>query len=243
MRTGAIAILFLAMAARFAAAQPSEPPQGEARERAEDAYDAAFIVFEDEYAAYINIRHDDYASYGTVTTVRRAVPIRGIQRERLAPIEFYSAVGRTDLAEAYHGRQRTKAIVGGASAGAFVLTIVLSGVAMSKVMADTGWDNCDVFSPTWDACLAESDRRERENNRQARNWAIGAGASLVGSLALAAIWRGMDPQPVTENERRLLAHDYNERLRHQLRLPRRRPVSVTPFASSDGGGVMAVGTF
>jgi hypothetical protein len=133
--------------------------------------------------------------------------------------------------------------VGGASVGSFGLSVLFAGVAFSKVFGGPAYENCDVFSPDWEACTAAEERRQAAKEAEAGKWAIGAGVALVGALALGAIYRHMDAHPVSESERRMLAHDHNERLRRELRLPRRREVSLSPFVSSEGGGLMAVGTF
>ena len=67
--------------------------------------------------------------------------------------------------------------------------------------------------------------------------------AFVGSLVFAGIYHSIDPHPVSESERRMLAHDHNQRLRRELRLPRRRALSLTPFVAGEGGGLMAVGSF
>lgn len=229
-----------------------EPPVGDARERAEDAYDTAFIAFEDEYAAFISLHDDGYGVNGSVTTTRNAVPIRGIQRERLSPTEFYDAVGRTDLAADYQSARRKKLVVGGVSLGAFTAGLVMFGIGMSKV--GDGYDvdlNCSQFGPTldnpsWDAydeCRAEESRLMDQADAKATKWFIGGGVAIVGGLVFGAIYRHLDPHPVSESERRLLAYDHNERLRRELRLPRKREVSLSPFISAEGGGLMAVGRF
>ena len=229
---------------RVAEAQPSAAPaEDDARDRDEAAYDTAFIVFEDEYAAHISVQHYDHASYGSVTTTRNAVPIRGIQRERLSPVGFYDAIGRADLATEYQSGRRKQLVVGGVSVGAFVGSLVLGGIAFSKVVSGPAYPDCDVFSPTWDACIEAEDRREDARNKEAKDWAIGAGVAFIGGLAFGAIYRFMDPHPVSESERRMLAHDHNERLRRDLRLPRRRELSLAPFVAGEGGGLMAVGSF
>ena len=135
---------------RGAEAQPSAPPAEEdARDRAEAAYDTGFIMFEDEYVAHISVQHDDHASYGSVTTTRSAVPIRGIQRERLRPVDFYEAIGRADLAAEYQSGRRKQLVVGGVAAGSFGLSLVFAGIAMTRMSWGPDWERCDVFSPTW----------------------------------------------------------------------------------------------
>lgn len=237
----------LVISAGVAAAQPSvenEAPVDEARERAEDAYDRAFILFEDEYATVVSLHDHGYGITGSITTTRSAVPIRGVQRDRLSPIEFYEGVGRSDLAAEYQSGRRKKLVVGGASAGSFGLSVLFAGVAVSKMFGALAYENCDIFSPEWEACTAAEDRRQAAREAEPRKWAIGAGVALVGAFALGAIYRRMDAHPVSESERRLLAHDHNQRLRRELRLPRkRRDVSVSPFVTGEGGGVMAVGSF
>lgn len=247
MKVGLITMLVLGGAV-VAEAQPSgaeveHEAEAEARDRAEGAYDTAFIVFEDEYATHIDVRDYGHRLTGTVRTVRNAVPIRGLQRERLAPVDFYDTVGRPDLAGEYQRERRMQRVVGGVSAGTFGLSLVFAGIAMMKVMTGPDFTACDIFSPTWEACNADVDRRARINSIEARNWAIGAGVAFVGSLVFAGIYRSIDPHPVSESERRVLAHDHNERLRRELRLPRKRPVSLSPFVTSESGGLMAVGTF
>ncbi|HUQ06542.1 MAG TPA: hypothetical protein VM261_28760 [Kofleriaceae bacterium] len=247
MTKGLFAFAMVMLVAGTAAAQPSAPLDDEARDRSEAAYETAFIVFEDEYAAYIRMEHWGDYTHGTVTPVRNAVPIRGVQRERLSPVEFYDAVGRDDLASDYQSGRRKQLVVGGVSLGAFGLSATFGTIAMVKWMSGPDFTECDIFSPTWEACNADVDRRARINDAQARNWAIGAGVALVGGVVLGAIFRSIDPHPVSESERRMLAHDHNERLRRELRLPRRRPatptVSVTPFVDGDAAGLSAVGRF
>lgn len=254
-RGSLLTLLLLLGAARVAEAQPSASAadETEARERAEDAYERAFIVFEDEYAALISLRDHGYAIHGTVTTTRNAVPIRGIQRERLSPIEFYEGVGRADLAAEYQAGRRKKLVVGGISVGSAVAGVVLFGVGMSKMSDAFSVDlNCSQYAPTiddlswaaYDACRAEENRQSDRASGTAMRWFAGGGAAFLGAIALGALYRYLDPHPVSESERRVMAHDHNARLRQELRLPRkRRDVSVTPFVTGDGGGFLATGRF
>lgn len=238
--------------ANAAEAQPSVAAEEESRDRAENAYDTAFITFEDEYSAFISMRRFGDQVSGSITTTRNAVPIRGIQRERLSPLEFYEGVGRSDLAVEYQRGRRKQLMVGGLSFGALVASGVLLGVGMSKAGDGYSIDlDCQRYAPTlsdpswvrYDACRAEEERQQDRENGKATKWFVGAGVAFVGALAFGAIYRHMDPHPVSESERRVLAHDHNERLRRELRLPRRRSVSITPFMAADGGGLMAAGTF
>lgn len=185
------------------------------------------------------------SGHGTVTIRRNPVPIRGIQRERLGPVAFYAAVGRADLAAEYRSSRRKKRVVGGVSIGALVTSSVLFGVGMSELIDAGSIDlDCSLSSPSYDACSAEEDRQVDRATGMAGKWFIGAGVGFVGFIAFAAIYGFMDPHPVSEAERRLLAHDHNARLRRELRLPRLRPhLSVTPFVSGEGGGFMATGRF
>jgi hypothetical protein len=65
--------------------------------------------------------------------------------------------------------------------------------------------------------------------------------SFIAGGALVYVGLGMNPHPVAESDRRLMAHDYNKRLRKQLRLP--GGASFVPYATPAGGGVLAVGRF
>lgn len=234
-------------------APPSAVAEGEERDRAEVAYETAFILFEDEYAAQIDMRRLGPSVRGSVTITREAVPIRGIQRERLSPVAFYVAVGRADLAAEYRRGRRKKLVVGGASLGAVVTSGVLLGVGMLKMVDAQSIDlNCSQFAPTiddpswtaYDACSSEEDRQIDRATGKAGNWLIGSGVAIVGAFALGAIYGSMDPHPVSEADRRMLANDHNARIRRNLRLPRRRPdVSLAPFVSAEAAGFMAIGRF
>jgi len=243
-----VVAVVLASNAAVAAAQPgSAETASEEHERAEAAYDTQFIAFEDEYGVEVVVHGYGNTAMGQARYTRNAVPLRGVQRERLSPVEFYDAVGQPSLGSAYRSRSRRRTAVGAVSLGGLVTSGVLAGFAIAA-LPGIEFDHCDVFAPGYQACLAAyqvaEDRRVADANTRVRNYGIAAGVTLLGSLVVAGIYRSMDPHPVSESARRLMAHDHNERLRRELGLRRRRAeVSLRPYVLGDGAGVIAAGQF
>lgn len=203
------AAIAVALLAAFAGTTDAQPRDRQAE------FDTSFIAFEDEYSAVYSATRTGNYVYGSARIYSRAVPLRGVQRERLSPENFYLIVGRADLADAYNRRSRKRKIlmIGG------TLTAVGGAVLLGA---------------------AGVTEMEGSSEDAAKLAIAGTTAFLLGGV-VAYVGIMTYPHPVGESEQRLMAYEYNRRLRKQLRLP--GGTSVVPFATTDGGGVLAVGRF
>lgn len=169
-----------------------------------------------------------------------AVPYLGKYKKPLRGVDFYKAVGRQDLAEAYSRNLRT--IRGLSIAGSALFLAGLSGgIAYSVVAAKEGCSECD----------------PPQENTQLKSILIGVGG-IFGGAGLAAtilvVIRGFLPgHPVSPPEARKLIDDHNKQLRQELNLPSTpspappKPnlprLGVAPFVGAQGGGLGVFGRF
>ncbi len=173
-------------------------------------------------------------------TVQDAVPYLGKYKKPLQGKDFYLAVGRPDLAQAYTQNLRT---LWGLSIAASALFIggLSGGIAYSVVAAKEGCSECD----------------PPQENTQLKSIFIGIGG-IFGGAGLAAtllvVIRGFLPgHPVSPPEARKLIDDHNKQLRRELNLPPTpspappKPnlprLGVAPFVGAQGGGLGVFGRF
>jgi len=152
---------------------------------------------------------------------RRWYPYQGELKTRLEPTEFFKLVGRSDLEQAYR-RRRT-----------MMLGLYWGGTALAAGSAMLG--------------LASLDDGHGSIGRLQHAALAGL---CVGLTAVAAgRWLQRSPQPISENEAKAMADQYNTRLRRELGLPvatRARPgrdVHVLPYVGARDAGVALATSF
>ncbi|MGE0868643.1 MAG: hypothetical protein AB7P03_08780 [Kofleriaceae bacterium] len=158
--------------------------------------------------------------------------LRGEQDIELSPTEFYAIVGRPDLADAYRRRRRLG--IGG----------MLVGVAALAAGTYTFFK--------WQHIAAVEHERGVDGGPAGLYQAstvLLAGVGLVGFVGGAYLYRHR--QPMTENEAKVLAEDYNRRLYHRIHLgddtPSRehratRSVQLAPYVGHEAG-LLVTGSF
>ncbi|MGE3454194.1 MAG: hypothetical protein AB7O24_03690 [Kofleriaceae bacterium] len=171
--------------------------------------------------------------------------VRGESGVELEPTEFYSLVGRPELAESYQRRQKLG--IGGIAIGGGVLAVGTYLLAKSiGISTDSG--RCDaLFNP---GTLAEYDQCAEQRSEEAASYRTPA--LILGALGIAIAGGGYmiyrNSHPITENEAKLLAEDYNRQLRHRLHLngddsPTRdreaaNKIQLAPYVGSKSGVVV-----
>jgi hypothetical protein len=152
----------------------------------------------------------------------------GDERRVVTGAEFYTAVGRDDLAGRYRTRRKvawTVAIAGGVTA--------VMGLALPFVWKDCGEDEFCVDGTA---------------NAIKRGLIVSTAGTVTTGIGLLLLWRS---NPVDESDRQQLAREHNRKLRKQLGLPkenderggRAAPTSASPsvawspFVAGGGGGI------
>jgi hypothetical protein len=163
---------------------------------------------------------------------------RGATDQVLDVEDFYGLVGRPDLAEQF--QQRRKLGIGVMVAGTAIAAGGLIYMTSIKTTSD-----CDVTADqtVFEACLAAHDRTFHD---QLTTATIVASAGLVTFLVGGYIWRTR--QPLSENEIKNMAEQYNNGLRQNLGLPvvERHwfhDVHVAPYMTHSEGGLALGGRF
>lgn len=164
---------------------------------------------------------------------------QGESDQVLEPVEFYTAVGRPDLADSYQHRRWT------ALGGILVST---AGVIAESVLiykwASVPRPDCSVNLPfdQFSMCLDASEAKQAQDRSQYVTPMIVAGAvSLVGLVV--GTWYAYRVHPVSENEAKSLADQYNQGLRRNLGLPvvRRAPrlhdLKLLPYVGGQDAGL------
>jgi hypothetical protein len=168
--------------------------------------------------------------HGVLDVRRRWLVLRGDPGQALEPVEFYRALGRDDLARAYHRRQAT--MVGSYVVGSIALAIS----SMLALIAIEGDDLCNSLSPVIDRDTCKTVQQD-----PLLPLLISAGTAVAG-IAIGTHYY-FHPHPVDENDARALADAYNQRLRRELDLPVaiRRPLlrdlTLTPFVVGRDSGL------
>ncbi len=204
------------------------------RERdAEYKFRQEAISFGSELAVYSDGKH--------VSAVRELVAFQGDMRRRLAGRDFYLAVGREDLAEAYD-RRRAYAwagMLGGAA--------VMLGGGYIFVANTIGDDGCDFFSDTYDQCHSDWEATHRP-------YAVAGGVLMVagGIGMVVGTYYMYKKHPISDEEIYNLGAEFNAGLRAKYGLPTsalqrprksERTFVVAPYALGDGGGLSVAGRF
>jgi hypothetical protein len=203
------------------------------RERdAEYKFRQEAISFGSELAVYSDGKH--------VSAVRELVAFQGDMRRRLAGRDFYLAVGREDLAEAYD-RRRAYAwagMLGGAA-------VMLGGGLI--FVENTIGDDCDFLSNNYYQCVEDWEDAHRP-------YAVAGGVLMVagGIGMIVGTYYMYKKHPISDEEIYNLGADFNANLRAKyglptsaLRRPRKseRTFVVAPYALGDGGGLSVAGRF
>lgn len=172
----------------------------------------------------------------TLTVSRRWLVFQGDVDQVLEPEDFYTTLGRSDLAEAYH-RRRT----------IMVGSLVVSGLAFAAatvafIAAIPRHEDCQL-GPTFSMCVQDNAALSEKGFPPSM-----APALVLLGVAMVGIGVGgyyyARPHPVEENDAKSLADAYNQRLRRQLGLPvaMRRPVfhdvKLVPYAGGHDGGLV-----
>ena len=196
-------------------------PERAARQRAELELKKQMIRFDDTYDAYIPNTAAGATQHWTA--------YRGGMDQELSPKEFYKLVGHPELAKSHDLRH-------GFGIGGMMVGIGLSVGALVYLGSKTG-DDCSTSDPNFEGCIATHDNAV---NDAAIVWAfmtaIGVGV-FVGGLHYVR-----HSQPITENEARTMAEQYNNGIRQNLGLPvvERHwfhDVHVAPYVTHGEGGL------
>lgn len=226
---------------------PSPPVTPVPADKARAEYERKFIDISDQPT----LACDDQACAQTVI----AVPTQGMTfRRALEPAEFYRTVGRDDLAVRYESAAFNRHLVAGLGTVAGLGMMLVATVWVSEHQPQG--INCDPTTSLgqFQTCAQDSQaqfqRQSDQNLDVLLMTGMGAAAVLIGSWLYAAT----DANPVSLEERRQLARDYDKKLATQLGVPVSeteelppRPgaphLTLAPRASRNGGGVSLVATF
>jgi len=202
---------------------PSDVPLAEIQER----YDQEAIGFDDFGSAV--------TEHGVVTgTVQWSTPYQGKYKKPLAGVDFYRALGRTDLVQQYEEREalRTGLMVGGG-------LVFLAGLITATALASSQATQCTPITP---GSFSLPSCQSPAPVDPAFGWLAVGGVVAGGGVFLAGA--GIDPDPVGTVGKRQLAETYNRDLWDRLSSePRAEAVDVhvAPYVGKDGAGIgMAV---
>ncbi|HEX8439740.1 hypothetical protein [Archangium sp.] len=202
-----------------------------------EQYEQQYIGFDEVVA--VN------AGTGSVLS-KWTMPFVGKFKKPLEGDALYKLVGRDDLAQVYQDKMITKTVVsvlGGAA--------LLGGGILSVTAITAKREECNVFSPGFDACF-ERNRQSFDEKRTTVLMGIGISGVGIGVLSWGLL---MSPHPVTPSEARELADGYNKKLKGKLGLSEEgTPVTPAPTTSSiqarlspvlgpNGAGLRLSGTF
>lgn len=201
---------------------PAPPPADVPLADAQEQYDQQAIGF-DDFGGVVT-------SHGTVSgTVQWSSPYQGKYKRPLVGVDFYRAVGRSDLVKQYEDRAalKTGLMVGGGLA-------FLAGVITANVLASNLTTTCPPIPPgsfTIPSCTASTPD-------PALAW-IAVGGILAGGVVFIT-GAGIDPDPVGTVGKRQLAEAYNGELWQRLTTEPHADgvdVHVVPQLVKDGAGV------
>lgn len=164
--------------------------------------------------------------------------LRGELDEELTPTEFYDLVGRADLADRYRTRRNVAIgglVVGGASVVLATALVIKGGSITANTAPCEPLFTVDTI-PSYNACV-ENAERVRDDGRRPyfTSGAIAAGVGVTSLIVGAVVWKLR--HPVSENEAKVLADDYNARLR------KKHGLSMTTYVEPTGGGFALAGSF
>ena len=185
-------------------------------------------------------------SDGSSATISRRFHPRTGAGQALAGAEFYRYVGEDDLAKTYQRRRGTRIGLGvGAGATMIAGLGVMLGYGLGKSLSATSrMCDAEIGSADYDACEAD----KSADRKRALKIGMGVGSGLlVGGLVLAVVAARIDPHPVSGAEAVGLAQTFNDRLRKELGLAKRRRSSAQTTAKvsagPEGAGLVLSGRF
>jgi hypothetical protein len=153
----------------------------------------------------------------------------------LSPLEFYAALERPDLAEAYRSATHTKTalyITGGTLAAAGIV----AGLAELATRPDLTSDYCNNLQNFNTDCVPSYSRHGN----------LGAGfiaAGVISGAVLTLVGMRIDPVPVTHVEAKALADGHNRALWQRLRSAQGHSLQLQPALGDRGGGLLLSGRF
>jgi hypothetical protein len=218
--THVVADLAAEIAGRAAASQATEPIDDRGDRLRRDAAEQRFRREALGFGAEVSVYLVATPERFVAGASKRWFPFQGELKTRLEPVEFYRLVGRTDLVESY---RRRHAMMIGLYWGGGALAIGSAVLGLAALDSEQG-----TFSRLQSAALV---------------------AFSGGLVAIAAgRWLQGAPQPISENEAKSLAEQYNLRLRRQLGLAaaakaRIRDVRIAPYVSARDAGVALATAF
>jgi len=210
---------------------------GEDNDASLDEFERRMVVFDESLQV---------VSDGNAATISRRFHPRTGSGQPLDGAEFYRYVGEDALAQKFQRRRATRI---GLGVGGVVTTVaglsLMLGYGLGKGLAVAS-RTCDQESgtPAYDMCEA---RNKDESRKVLRVGLGGGGAMLVGGMALAIVAGRINPHPVSSSEAVGMARGFNDELRQELGLPKRRRqarrASATFAAGPTGGAIQIQGRF
>lgn len=202
---------------------PAPPPADVPLADAQEQYDQQAIGF-DEFGGVVT-QHGEVRG-----TVQWSSPYQGKYKRPLVGVDFYRAVGRSDLVKQYEDRAalRTGLLLGGG------LTF-LAGLIAATVMASSQTTTCTAITPGSFAIPTCTTPTAVE---PALGW-LAVGGIVAGGVVLIA-GAGIDPDPVGDVGKRQLAETYNRDLWQRLTTEPHADavdVHVVPQILKDGAGL------
>jgi len=210
-------------AAAVKAALAEDRKERDARAEAEARYKKEAIVFTDVY-------------FGNESGVRGRALVPYRNGRKLEVVDFYDAVGRSDLSATYR-RRTTYAWI---SLGTAVALEAASLVVMTKALED----DCEALEPGFDACFAAAEKRQAKGLKLSLGLAGGGIAVMFVGIAFLRYRIS-----TSENDVHDMADHHNAKLRQKHGLPtaglrpRLQQVALTPYVDTDGGGLAIGGRF
>jgi len=210
-------------------APPPPPPPVIVDDRAERAArEVANLKFQKESIRF-GATYDLYVSNTSAVLTRNWTAYRGATDQELEPAEFYRLVGHNELANEYEHRR--KVAIGGIVAGA---ALMLGGTVY--LFANLG-DNCQTSDPNFETCI---DNHSNTLNDVALATTV---LALVGGAAVfVGAYYYRHPHPVSENDAKNMAEEFNNGLRQNLGLPVverhwLHDVHIAPYMTHGEGGL------
>lgn len=162
--------------------------------------------------------------------------------------EFYSYIGRDDLAKEYRRRKAARSgLIAGGGVAMLTGVVVMLAVPLAAVAKtdDSGLDCFGIDDPVMaEACEADADAAEaraesRQQSQVRRGLGIGGGL-LAGGIVLSVVGGRIRPHAKSAAELQELGDAYNADLRKRLGL---REVVLRGSANRNGGGLVLSGRF
>jgi hypothetical protein len=232
-RTGAVVARPVMNARPSTPLAPAQPPGG-AREPGAPVDPRVRALGEELYAS----QRISVGAAGSAYQGRGRRPLEGA--------DFYSTVGRSDLAEQYRSREHNKSVARGIGG-------VTVGVGVIWGIADLLYTAAEATFSAVPCLLSGGSNSQRPESNQ---WCdrheaspLPWGMAVVG-LGLLVVPSGIPSDPVPEAERRQLIDRYNADLRARAGLDAppspagdRLMLRLAPVITTEGGGVMLSGRF